>query len=231
MPSATYFALPEARRELLVQAAIAEFADHPYGAASLSRIARETGIAKGSFYQYFDDKLDLYRWLLCEEVPRQKRAFLVGAAQAGDFWSRLTHFVERGIAFLVEHPRLARLTATAADPAAHVDVRGLHAALCAAGDRELTDLLQGGIRSGALAAGWDARHAQVFVAAVLGPGLTQLILHELGSELHELLGDKSLKRRLGPRRRQALAELAVRFVREGLQAAPPRRAERKEGKP
>ncbi len=81
MPSGTFHRLAAERRDALVEEAIAEFADRTYAEASLSQIAQRAGIAKGSFYQYFEDKLDLYRWLLTEEVPRRKRAF-IGAAIA-----------------------------------------------------------------------------------------------------------------------------------------------------
>ena len=74
MPKSTFFGLPEERRDRLVREAIAEFADRAYAEASLSQIARRARIPKGSVYQYFEDKLDLYRWLLTEEAPRRKRA-------------------------------------------------------------------------------------------------------------------------------------------------------------
>ena len=118
MPKPTFFRLPADRRDRLVDEAILEFADRTYAEASLSQIAQRARIPKGSFYQYFEDKLDLYRWLLTEEVPRRKRAFLgAGAAKDEDttFWARLETQIERGMGFLVEHPHLARLSAAAAD--------------------------------------------------------------------------------------------------------------------
>ena len=44
MPTATFFALPAARRARLVDEAIVEFAERPFAEASLSRIARRTAI-------------------------------------------------------------------------------------------------------------------------------------------------------------------------------------------
>jgi NAD(P)-dependent dehydrogenase (short-subunit alcohol dehydrogenase family) len=41
---------------------------------------------QGSLFQYFDDNLDLYRWLVAEETPRHKRAFLGTPDPAHDFW-------------------------------------------------------------------------------------------------------------------------------------------------
>ena len=42
------------------EAAMAEFGRHGYSGGSLNVIAREAGVAKGSLFQYFDDKLDFF---------------------------------------------------------------------------------------------------------------------------------------------------------------------------
>src|SRR3954470_10399071 len=105
MPTRTFFDLDPGRRERLVREAIVEFSDKPYAEASLSQIAQRARIPKGSFYQYFEDKLDLYRWLLTEEAPRHKLEFIGAAGATGDFWADFETRIERGMAFLVEHPR------------------------------------------------------------------------------------------------------------------------------
>lgn len=64
MPLPTFFNLPETKRDHILDVAITEFASRPYEAASISDIVRKTGIAKGSFYQYFTDKKDLYQYLI-----------------------------------------------------------------------------------------------------------------------------------------------------------------------
>ncbi len=215
MPASTFFNLPDERRERLVNEAIIEFSDRSYTEASLSQIARRASIPKGSVYQYFEDKLDLYRWLLTDEAPRRKREFIGAAPRAGDFWTRLEAFVERGMAFLVEHPRLARLSAAAATPTAVVEVRGLYKAICEAGIVELRAVLEEGARERALESS-DLDIATRFVATVIGPGLTDVILQELGAELHEVLASDSLRKRLTLKRRRALASEAVLFIRNGL---------------
>ena len=216
MPKPTFFGLPDERRRRLVEEAIAEFADRTYAEASLSQIAVRSRIAKGSFYQYFEDKLDLYRWLLTEEVPRRKRERIGAPSSHEDFWERLETMIERGMAFLVEHPRLARLSAAAADPTALPEVRGLHRAICDAGIVELRALLEQGIASGAIAGGTNLAVATRLVSTVIGPGLTDVVLHELGADLHEVLASDSLRKRLGPKRRRTLAREAVAFLRGGL---------------
>ncbi|WNG50693.1 TetR/AcrR family transcriptional regulator [Archangium minus] len=215
MPTSTFFRLPDERRDRLVNEAIIEFSERSYTEASLSQIASRASIPKGSVYQYFEDKLDLYRWLLTEEAPRRKREFIGAAPREGDFWARLETFIERGMAFLVEHPRLARLSASAAAPTAVVEVRGLYKAICEAGIEELRAVLEEGTRDGALDAP-DLDIATRFVSTVIGPGLTDVILHELGAELHEVLASDSLRKRLNLKRRRALAHQAILFIRNGL---------------
>ncbi len=137
------------------------------------------------------------------------------APRDGDFWARLETFIERGMAFLVEHPRLARLSAAAATPTAVVEVRGLYKAICEAGIVELRTVLEEGAREGALKSS-DLDIATRFVATVIGPGLTDVILQELGAELHEVLASDSLRKRLNLKRRRGLAREAVHFIRNGL---------------
>ena len=64
MPSKTFFHLPAEKRERLLLAAEEEFARVPYAEASINRMIRAAGIPRGSFYMYFQDKEDLFRYLL-----------------------------------------------------------------------------------------------------------------------------------------------------------------------
>ena len=64
MPKPTFANLPAAKRQAIIAIAIDEFAAHPYAVASVSRIVERAGIAKGSLYQYFENKQDLFLFLL-----------------------------------------------------------------------------------------------------------------------------------------------------------------------
>jgi AcrR family transcriptional regulator len=80
MPKDTFFRLPEEKREKLTLLAAQEFAAQPYGQASISRMVAKLGIAKGSIYQYFEDKFDLYRWLLAQAA--RERAEIASSAMS-----------------------------------------------------------------------------------------------------------------------------------------------------
>jgi len=64
MPKQTFFNLPEEKREKIVSAAVDEFVEYGLENASTNRIVSNSGIAKGSFYQYFEDKQDVFKHLL-----------------------------------------------------------------------------------------------------------------------------------------------------------------------
>ncbi len=64
MPNKTFFNLPEQKRQRIEEFAAEEFAKYGYQAFSITKIVKRTGIAKGSFYQYFKDKHDLFLHLV-----------------------------------------------------------------------------------------------------------------------------------------------------------------------
>ena len=64
MPTSTFFRLPGEKRERLMDAAWEEFTSSSYSDASINRIIHKAHIPRGSFYQYFQDKEDLFWYLL-----------------------------------------------------------------------------------------------------------------------------------------------------------------------
>ena len=64
MPSSTFLNLPAEKQEKLLEAATREFSHKPFNEASINQIIKEAGIPRGSFYMYFQDKEDLFRYLV-----------------------------------------------------------------------------------------------------------------------------------------------------------------------
>ncbi len=64
MPKQTFFNLPGEKRDHIINAAVAEFAEYGLENASTNRIVAHSGISKGSFYQYFEDKQDVFMHLV-----------------------------------------------------------------------------------------------------------------------------------------------------------------------
>jgi len=78
LPTTTYHNLPEDKQKRIFQAAVNEFSQRNIDAASLANIVAEARISRGSIYQYFTDKEDLYIYII--ESMREKRAEYVKPA-------------------------------------------------------------------------------------------------------------------------------------------------------
>lgn len=111
MPKHTFLNLPEEKRERFITAAIDEFADNDYQTASISRLCKTVGIAKGSFYQYFEDKQDLVRFLIDLSV-KEKEVLLaeipIPDSEAG-FFEKLRWMFRLQTQFDLKHPRLGEV--------------------------------------------------------------------------------------------------------------------------
>ena len=109
MPKETFFNLPEPKRQMIEDAAIDEFAAWGYDNASITRIVEVCQIAKGSFYQYFGDKKDLYQYLVTH-IGEEKLKFLspIALDRAGtDLFGRLAEMYRAGLAFAKIRPKAA----------------------------------------------------------------------------------------------------------------------------
>jgi AcrR family transcriptional regulator len=160
MPKATFQHLPAAKRERFTAAALDEFARHDYRTASVSRIVETVGIAKGSVYQYFDGKQDLYLYLVTLAAER-KFGFIDGAvpAETGGFFERFRLTVFHGARFDFTHPRLAGLLYKATYEPSGPEIRAVSAQLKAASYQYLRGLVDAGIETGDLRADLDVEFA------------------------------------------------------------------------
>jgi AcrR family transcriptional regulator len=75
MPKQTFLNLPQEKRDTIIKAAIEEFVEYGLENASTNRIVENSGISKGSFYQYFEDKEDVFRYLMTV-LEREKMDFI-----------------------------------------------------------------------------------------------------------------------------------------------------------
>jgi AcrR family transcriptional regulator len=110
MPFPTFFNLPEEKRHKFLECAMDEFARNDYDAASISQIVARAGIAKGSLYQYFADKNDLYRYLI--ELAAQKKAEMMAAARPEpdlNLFDTLRWLFREMANFEILYPRLAKI--------------------------------------------------------------------------------------------------------------------------
>lgn len=95
MPKQTFFNLPTEKRQTLIQAAKSEFSRVSLYEASIANIVKEAEIPRGSFYQYFEDKDDLYFYLLEKQGEDQwQKFFEILQDNDGDYFISLIKLYE-----------------------------------------------------------------------------------------------------------------------------------------
>jgi AcrR family transcriptional regulator len=168
MPTSTFLNLPEDKRQRFVDLALQEFAENDYKNASISRVVARAGIAKGSLYQYFNDKRDLFFYLL-SLASQKKQEFLAdilsNAAnrtvfeQLDDLFTAMLHFQE-------QYPLYAQLGNRMLSDDSPLSNEILASARSAT-QKQFSQLFEGGKASGEVRFDADTEAAGFIVASLI----------------------------------------------------------------
>ena len=99
MPNKTFYNLDIEKRNRIIDSAKLEFSRVELSEISIKNIVEDANIARGSFYQYFEDKEDLIRYIVKSEFETEKnnmKNFLEKAS--GDIFEAIISYYE----YLVE---------------------------------------------------------------------------------------------------------------------------------
>jgi AcrR family transcriptional regulator len=110
MPKQTFLNLPDEKRKVIIDAAIEEFAEYGLENASTNRIVANSGISKGSFYQYFEDKKDVFMYLLTV-LEHEKLEYFKGKHPPSGNMDTFQYFrwmIKAGMEFNTSHPLLTQ---------------------------------------------------------------------------------------------------------------------------
>jgi len=96
--------------------ALEEFALNDYDHASITKIVKILEIAKGSVYQYFENKKDLYGYLL-ENANRTRLEYVKDLLRnpPNNFYELFVALFQKTMKFDIENPLYSRLLANAAN--------------------------------------------------------------------------------------------------------------------
>lgn len=111
LPKQTFFNLTEIKRNTIIQTALDEFAQNSYLNASVTKIAEKSGVSKGSMYQYFHDKKDLYKYIL-ELIGQKKLYFIKDCIIKQDemsFIENIRMLYKKGLEFAIANPLMASI--------------------------------------------------------------------------------------------------------------------------
>lgn len=98
MVSTTFLNLDDAKKDRIIQASLDEFAEKSINDASVTSIVRKAEISRGSFYQYFGSKKNLYEYLV-SKLYAEHRLDLYKTIESheGDLYDSLIDFYSRYI--------------------------------------------------------------------------------------------------------------------------------------
>lgn len=111
MPTQTFFNLSQTKQKIIIAKSLKQFANHSYEAVSISKIVQEAKIAKGSFYQYFEGKEDLYLYLVEIGINKQK-SFIENAHLPpieDGFFPYLRGLLKTSLDFQLNYPDFAQI--------------------------------------------------------------------------------------------------------------------------
>ena len=101
---------PEKRLKIFTAAAD-EFAENGYRKASVNNIVKIAGISKGSLFQYFSTKHNLFEGLggMASDHVRHYLKRVSDETRGIGFFERLDRLIRSGFVFIDDHPALSRI--------------------------------------------------------------------------------------------------------------------------
>jgi AcrR family transcriptional regulator len=111
IPTETFNNLSKDKKERIITAAINEFAAQDFEHSKLSNIIKESKIPRGSMYQYFEDKMDLYKHVfdLIAESKLKYMEDLLPNPEVLPFVELFKELYKRGIKFAIDNPKYASI--------------------------------------------------------------------------------------------------------------------------
>lgn len=110
MPKETFFNLPIDKQERIMKAVINEMGLHTYEHININSIIKEASIPRGSFYQYFEDKNDMYTYFY-QYIGEKKFKYwgpLLNFEIDMPFMERFYAIYKKGIDFMLDYPDLVK---------------------------------------------------------------------------------------------------------------------------
>ena len=110
MPTSVFLELPEDKKERIISAALDEFAANRFDNASTNTIVKNAGISKGSLFKYFENKEDLYFYLI-DTVTVQMSAEMADAVTTlpEDVYERIIAYSSLEITYYLKRPAEGKL--------------------------------------------------------------------------------------------------------------------------
>lgn len=110
MPTKLFNELPEEKKQRITQAALEEFAANRFDNASTNTIVKNCDISKGSLFKYFENKEDLYFYLVDTVAAKMAQETEDKVKDLPkDVYERIAAYSSLEISYYLEHPYEGKL--------------------------------------------------------------------------------------------------------------------------
>lgn len=111
MPKETFNNLPSEKKESILDAAQTEFLERGFDLSSIQRIIKAGGISRGSFYQYFEDKQDLFALVVSRGRDKKIRFLkpILDKQKNLNFFDFIKQLYLAGLEFGRNNPELTKI--------------------------------------------------------------------------------------------------------------------------
>jgi AcrR family transcriptional regulator len=106
MPTERFIQLHPAKKTVIEHAILNEMMRHTYEHLNLSNIVNDSNISRGSLYQYFKNKHDLYFYMM-QQMSTMKRTYFnldIIQSQSIIFHEKIKYLLKQSFLFAKEHP-------------------------------------------------------------------------------------------------------------------------------
>ena len=111
MPKETFNVINDDKRQRIYISAAKIFARDGYAKANTSEIAKDAGISKGSLYDYFENKEDLYLTVSTHAISESRKNIDSVIDQSKNFFDQLKAIFLQGLKFVMENREYTQLYA------------------------------------------------------------------------------------------------------------------------
>lgn len=109
MPKATFDRIKLEKKERLLREAAGLFAERGFTQADMGELAARAGIAKGSIYNYFESKDELYQFVCRDGLDRSRRVIWEPLSPRWGVRCQVEHIFRVGANFALSHPEYVAL--------------------------------------------------------------------------------------------------------------------------
>lgn len=169
MPKDTFLNLPLEKQEKVMRSAISEFIKHSFEKANVGDIAKSAGVAKGSMYQYFENKRELFlfsvRWSMDFLVKKfdkyitmedkEMDIFIYFEQNSKDSWIQMRD--ERELVMFVQNVFLGKYNSLTDEPMDY---------MIKLSDEYLLNLIKDGKNNGSIRCDIDDKILSLFISGV-----------------------------------------------------------------